>query len=232
MANIRFGAMIADARGKLGGVTFTRSGAGSVARTTVKCTNPRSARQGDVRSRLSHLAKYWSATLEAADRAAWRDYALNTSWTNRVGTAANVSGMSAFIRLNSLRLQASLVILDTAPLQYGHAGTPAFAITAGATAQEIELLLPGDPWDDEETANHMLFFQRPNTSPGRDAIPAGGRFLQAVAGAVAPGLFPVTEDAPAFPLMDGLQCHVTGIFLDADGRVGAPYTASIITVDP
>lgn len=232
MANIKYGPIVADIRGSIAGTCFSRGAGGPIARNAPKPCNPKSALQNVIRAGLARLTQYWGGTLEEVDRQAWRDYAAATSWTNRVGTAANVSGLSAFVRLNSLRIQAGLPIQESAPGQSGHAGSAAFEITTHAPDQQIIISNPGVPYDDTDVNNVMLFFQHGPTSAGRISLPSMKRFAGAQGGVAAPpSKFPLTLDAP-ITFSNGQNVAVAGILIDALGRVGSPFVARVLAANP
>ena len=65
MARIKFGMMMTDARGKLGGQVFSKNRSGAYVRTKVTPSNPRSMAQMSSRSILGSLSVMWnSLTLE------------------------------------------------------------------------------------------------------------------------------------------------------------------------
>ena len=232
MANIKFSAIVSDARGAVGGVVFGRGGGGAIARTNVKPVNPRSARQNSCRAVMAQLTQYWSAKLIEAERIAWRAYAAGTSWTNKVGTSASISGLAAFVRLNTLLIQAGLAIEKDAPTMTGHAGQPTFTFTANPSTGTCLVANPSLPFDKDVTDSRLLLFIHTPTNAGRLRPSGTKRYLQLIAGSsVSPPSFPVAANSP-FPYLAGQNVTLTGIFIDPYGRIGGDYSKTVVAAVP
>ena len=232
MANIKFGPLVADVRGSVGGTCFSRTAGGAIVRNAPKPCNPRSAPQMARRATLAYLAAYWSRTLTEPFRGAWTDYALGTTWTNRVGGPAIITGLAAFIRLNSLELLIGNPIRANAPTALGHAGTPSFTITANPTACMLGIALPSAPYVNTANDWYMTFFEHGPTNVGR-TLPGGQRiYLGFVASASGtPPSWPKSI-AANLNFFTGQRTYVTGILIDSDYRVGGDYTASVVAAVP
>ena len=133
MARIKFGMMMTDARGKLGGHVFTKARSGATVRTKVTPVNPKSVAQGAVRSRFASLSQSWSS-LSEAQRLAWNALALATGKTNIFGDKYFPSGKNLFVAVNSNILLAGGTIINDAP---SNITMP--AITAFDGAIELDL---------------------------------------------------------------------------------------------
>lgn len=133
MARIKFGMMMTDARGKLGGHVFTKARSGATVRTKVSPTNPQSVAQGVVRSRFASLSQSWSS-LDEAQRLSWNALALATGKTNIFGDKYFPSGKNLFVAVNSNVLLAGGTIIVNAP---SNITMP--AITAFDGAIELDL---------------------------------------------------------------------------------------------
>ena len=232
MANVKFSSIVADARGAVGGVVFGRGGGGAIARTNVKPTNPRSSRQSACRAVLAQLTQYWSAKLIESERIAWRAYAAGTSWTNKVGTSASISGLAAFVRLNTLLVQAGLAIEKDAPTMTGHAGQPSFTFTANPTSGTCLIAEPSLPFEKAVTDSRLLLYIHTPTNAGRLRPSGNKRYLQLIAGNLgAPPTFPVAANSP-FPYLAGQNVSITGIFIDQYGRIGGDFTKTVVAAVP
>jgi hypothetical protein len=99
MAKILFGNMIADARGKMGGVVYSRNTYGAYARQKVSPVQPRSATQLNQRNRLVAQSKDWGSISQAA-RDAWGSFALTHPIRDVFGLSKNLSGQAMFMKLN------------------------------------------------------------------------------------------------------------------------------------
>lgn len=103
-AKIKFGMMMTDARGKLGGQVFSRNRAGAYVRTKVTPVNPRTTFQQSVRSVFGSISSAWSA-LTAVQRASWNEAVTNWQRTNIFGDLTTPTGKSLFQRLNNGLIQ-------------------------------------------------------------------------------------------------------------------------------
>lgn len=97
---MKFGALVVDGRGKVGGHVASKNRAGSYLRTKVTPVNPRTQAQVNVRGFFGTLAKAW-AGLSDAQRLAWN--AATDLWksTNIFGDLKNPSGFNLFVKLNT-----------------------------------------------------------------------------------------------------------------------------------
>lgn len=114
MAKIKFGMMMTDARGKLGGQVFSKNRGGAYIRTKVTPSNPRSTFQQAIRSLLSTFSQQWSA-LTAAQRATWNGAVANWSKTDIFGDIKNPTGKNLFVRLNNKAVNAGYAAMTDAP---------------------------------------------------------------------------------------------------------------------
>jgi len=232
MACIKLGIGIADIRGQVGGVKFSRGAGGATASNSPKPINPRSSHQMARRAALAQVTVAWNGTLTEIQRQSWRDYAAGTSWTNKVGTSANISGLAAFARLNTLLLLIGSAIQPAAPTTNGHSGSPTFTFTANDTTNVIAVAEPSAPFDKDIDLSRMVWFQYGATNAGRLALSNKRRYADKTPGdaMIAPS-FPL---ALATPLVfnAGQRVSLGGVYIDEIGRIGARYTASVIAATP
>ena len=100
MARIKFGMMMTDARGKLGGHVFTKAKSGATIRTKVTPLNPKTSAQSEARSALGANSQAWR-TLSEAQRLAWNSAAQEVSKTNAFGDTYFPSGKNYFTAVNN-----------------------------------------------------------------------------------------------------------------------------------
>lgn len=100
MSKIKWGAIVVDGRGKLGGHVFTKTRSGATMRTKVTPVNPQSPAQAAARSRLGSQSQAWRGLTEE-QRIAWNDLAARTSKTNIFGDQYFPTGKNLFTGLNS-----------------------------------------------------------------------------------------------------------------------------------
>jgi hypothetical protein len=114
MAKIKFGMMMTDARGKLGGQVFSKNRGGAYIRTKVTPSNPRTADQQANRALLGSLSQSWSGLTEA-ERASWNGAVSNWAKTNIFGDSHNPTGKNLFVQLNKNLSAAGFATILVAP---------------------------------------------------------------------------------------------------------------------
>ena len=176
MALIRYGAVIVDSRGTVGGMTFKATRAGlAMQRKSTPRTTPTQATSLQ-RARFAELSQDWHATLDASQRAAWRALAAANPLADPWGTTWPLSGLAFYIRTNlSLLALGQTKITDAPATQAVTAlATATLAITAPNTATLTFTPTP-------TTANHLLLLRAtPAMSPGLSQY--SGRYRQLAVG--------------------------------------------------
>lgn len=115
---MKFGALVVDGRGKIGGHVASKNRAGAYLRTKVTPVNPQTAAQNLVRSRLTTLSQAWKSLTEAQRQSfnsAVGDYAKSDIF----GDVRNPSGANLFQRLNNNLLGVGESIIEEAPQPQG-----------------------------------------------------------------------------------------------------------------
>lgn len=195
---MKFVPMIAGSMsGKMGAVVASHNAGGQYFRRRSIPTNPNTARQQTTRSVMGGLAQYWSSDLTESERNAWREYAANTPYTDRVGETITMSGLNAFVRSNSLNLiwaeeggVGPGTILDAAPVIFNTGapplGVPSFAADfttpPGTTNITVSFASPAD-----EAGDTFLFVAAPQTN--------GTRFYKGPYQLAATGQFSATDQS-------------------------------------
>lgn len=103
MAKIKFGMMMTDARGKLGGQVFSKNRSGAYVRTKVTPVNPQTVSQQANRSLLGSLSANWSS-LSDTERSAWNNAVEQWQKTNVFGDLMKPTGKNLFTSLNKVML--------------------------------------------------------------------------------------------------------------------------------
>lgn len=99
MAKIKFGMMMTDARGKLGGQVFSKNRAGSYVRTKVTPVNPQTSAQIASRAILASLSSGWNG-LSTSAIASWNGAVANWQKTDIFGDLKNPTGKNLYVSLN------------------------------------------------------------------------------------------------------------------------------------
>lgn len=111
---IKWGALVVDGRGKIGGQVASKNRSGSYMRNKVTPVNPATLAQTVVRSQLAALATGWRA-LTAAQRASWIGAVEGFSKTDIFGDIKNPSGFNLYCRINMNLNLVNTATLSTAP---------------------------------------------------------------------------------------------------------------------
>lgn len=99
MAKIKFGMIVTDARGKLGGHVMAKNRSGNYARTKTTPTNPQTTAQMGVRGIFATISSAWSGLTEA-QRSSWNGLVSSYARTDIFGDLRNPTGKALFQRLN------------------------------------------------------------------------------------------------------------------------------------
>ena len=99
MAKIKFGAMMVDASGKLGGQVFSKNRGGAYIRTKTTPLNPQTTAQMSIRGIFASISSAWSGLSEAS-RQSFNNLVSSYARTDIFGDLRNPSGKNLFQRLN------------------------------------------------------------------------------------------------------------------------------------
>lgn len=111
MAKIKFGMMMTDASGKLGGQVFSKNRGGAYVRTKVTPSNPQTTAQMGVRGIFASISSSWS-TLTEEGRATFNNLVGDYARTDIFGDLRNPSGKALFQRLNQNLLLTEQETID------------------------------------------------------------------------------------------------------------------------
>jgi hypothetical protein len=114
MANIKYGHLISEARGKLNGSVFSRNTYGAYMRQKVSPIQPRTARQQQVRQSLAAIASSWR-DLTQTQRDGWNALAQQVTRINVFGDNVPLSGFNLYGRLNRNVVEAGGTLISDAP---------------------------------------------------------------------------------------------------------------------
>lgn len=163
------GLLTADARGKLGGVTFTRSaGVGTLRRNNAP-TNRSSRSQQNSRQAIASVAYAWRG-LTFAEQLAWNTLAGLTSWSNVLGQAYAPTGQQLFsscqLNLLSCGLAMQLTALTALPLIPSITGVVAFYGSSTNYGVYVGATSDGSPFYQQlyAAANRQQFYSLPRVN--------------------------------------------------------------------
>jgi hypothetical protein len=140
MARIKFGMIVVDGRGKLGGHVLSKNRAGAYARTKVTPVNPQTSYQTAARSLFASISQAWSG-LSQASIDGWNEAVNGWQKTDIFGDLKQPSGKALFQRLNNQAQSAGFPAVLSAP---EHELMPSGVITAAnLNATLSDLAFPG-----------------------------------------------------------------------------------------
>lgn len=161
MAKIMFGAIATDARGKVAGIVYSKNAAGAYIRQKVSPTQSLTTRRGLVRSRLTNLSKFWSASLTASQVAAWNSFSKNNPVTDVFGRSQTLSGIQTYCRLNAIILNVGGTQIDDPPASLTIQGITTIAATAAAGTPALSIVFGPSPLDTNVCLNVFATQQLP-----------------------------------------------------------------------
>lgn len=226
MAKIKFGSVITDSRGHIGGITYAWTRFGNIARRLVTPTRRQTPATQESRSRFMTLSKRWWSTLTPTDRDDWRALAVANPRPNLWGDEYPLTGHQLYIGINSLLDQAGYPIVDAAPPDQTVSGLATISITAAAP-NDLEITFTPTPLP----ADHLLYiFGHANYSPGIGITPSGLKFVEATAEEEASPLQIGTEFTDELGLIiTGRQQMILAQLLNVtNGAVSVPIPAAVI----
>lgn len=223
MAKIKFGMMMTDARGKLGGQVFSKNRAGAYVRTKVTPSNPRTISQMESRSILGTLSAGWNA-LTDAQRASFNNAVESWQKTNIFGDMVKPTGKNLYTSLNKNLLQAELSPINVAPQKMDLPALTGFVPTFDLVASEIDLGIASVP-----SGVVLQVSATPMLNAGVNYVAGKSRVIAYVpAGAVsASALFDAYVDRFGLPT-DGANIHFQLKYIGTNGQAGVPVSAKAV----
>jgi len=114
MAKVKDPLFSSDARGKVGGIVFSKAKQGSTVRIRTNPSQPQTADQLLVRGYLSQASQNWAA-LTAQQRTDWAEWAALHPVTNAFGDQVYLSGHQAYCSLAAVLLALGKSLPTTPP---------------------------------------------------------------------------------------------------------------------
>lgn len=157
---IKFGALVVDGRGKLGGHVASKNAAGAFLRTKVTPTNPRTVAQSLARALFAAISALWSSLLEA-QRDAWNEAVSEWQETNVFGDLKKPTGKALFQRLNNQAQSAEWPAVLDVPIK---AALPPEIVTAVEIAIAVGTITLTDA--STSATNHIMLWATVGLSAG------------------------------------------------------------------
>lgn len=217
---IQLGGVALDARGSIGGMTFSRNRFGNYVRARTTPVNPNTGRQNAIRSAVSSLAQQWSNILTQTQRDEWEVYADAITRSNKLGQQIKLTGFNMFIRSNSVRLQdGNPVVLDGPSTLTLPGADPVFEAEVDEAGQQISITFdPALPWNIVDNGFMFIAMSIPKAT-GVNFIGGPFRIAGAIDGDTAsPPTSPQVLNVP-FPVAESQAIAVRARISEADGRL-------------
>lgn len=163
MAKIRFGEVVADARGSIDGITYSRNRFGAYARNRVAPVQPRTPFQLAVRETFAQLSQQWRA-LSEAERLDWSTLGEQIERTDSLGNTYTLTGLQAFMDVNLNRSTLGEAATSSAPALDTIPGILTATITEAIPGQlDVNYTASGGA-----ATNRFLVFATAPVSQGRN----------------------------------------------------------------
>jgi hypothetical protein len=111
MALVKYGAIVAEIRGKESGVVFSRNAYGAYVRNKTSPINPQTSFQQQQRAYMGAVSQQWSGLTEG-EKSAWGLLGEQVVRTNRLGDQTQYTGFNLFMRCNRNRSILGLGIIS------------------------------------------------------------------------------------------------------------------------
>jgi len=112
---IKWGSIVVEGSGKLGGHVFYKGKGDAVIRTLARAKNPQTKYQQTIKARFTKLTQDWSDLTEV-QRQSWNNAESSFSRKNRFGDTVFLTGKNLYNALNQQRLIIGSPILLSAPM--------------------------------------------------------------------------------------------------------------------
>lgn len=222
----KFGAIVVDGRGKIGGHVASKNRAGSYFRTKVTPVNPSTAAQVNARSRFTNFAQAWRG-LTANQRAAWNSAVTDFKKTNIFGDLNSPSGFNLYQRLNNNLAVIGQAAIDVPPLPGSVEYFTALSVTGVSNTGVVTLNFdPAVP-----AGQSVKLFATPPMSAGKNYAKESFRLIDVLTSADASPLAITTAYNAKFGSVGeaGQKFFVKAVFVDdATGIEGIASVASAI----
>jgi len=134
----KFGAIVTDGRGKLGGSVFSKNRYGLYEKSKVTPINTPSAYKSIIKNNHKTVVSAWS-NLTDAERQSWNSGTYNFPQKNTFSDTCYLSGYALFLKLNLNRLLLSQSLLHNCPTTKGISNIIAAAVQAFVSINKLIL---------------------------------------------------------------------------------------------
>jgi len=224
---IKFGSIVTDGRGKIGGHVASKNRSGAYIRTKVTPVNAQTTAQTNVRNRFSGFSQGWAALTEA-QRAAWNAAVASYARTDIFGDLKNPTGFNLFQRLNNNLAVCGVAQISDPPVPESvgtcTAGVLTYAVGTPALSLALSNAVPAD--------TEMKVFATAPMSAGKSFVKAEFRLITTLAAAATSPANLLTAYQTKFGSVGAVGQKIS-VKLEAvntnTGQTGSPSQASAIS---
>ncbi len=215
--------ILGSLRGSIGDNTFSHNRGGDYVRRRVSPTNPNSTRQQTMRTILGSLAALWSTGLTAGQREQWNTWAANQNKEGPLGNSISLTGINAYVWLNSHLVDAGDPRIDAPPVIVAPIGLLTFAVDVSAL-NTADVTFTGTPL----AANHkaVLFMSLPQSGAAQPNF----KQSRIVGYSVAAQASPWAATTP-FGVISGQTVVFWGAILDDETGLISPFLRAVDVSD-
>lgn len=153
-----FDPLLAVASGSAGDLVASHNQYGPYTRRRVTPIDPATRLQDARRRHLANVSWRWINILTAAQRRAWRTYAANMTYVNRVGGPYRVHAQASFVRCNASRLDPAIGWVNDPPTIYSQPVWTQPAVDSMGTLGFVWITIdPADKWANHDNAGMFIF---------------------------------------------------------------------------
>lgn len=175
---VKFGSIVTDGRGKVGGHVMSKNRAGSYIRTKVSPVNPRTASQLAIRGQFGTLATGWRA-LTQAQRNAWNNAVSQWQTSNIFGDLKAPTGLQLYERVNNNLLSSGASAISTPAVPAGVSTVTLSSLTYTSGTPALSLVMSGAV----PAGTRVKVFATPPLSAGINAVKSQFRLITTLAAA-------------------------------------------------
>lgn len=168
----KFGAIVVDGRGKIGGHVASKNRAGAYFRTKVTPVNPQSSAQLNARNRFTNFSQGWSG-LTDEQRSAWNAAVVHFARTDIFGDLKNPTGFNLYQRLNNNLAVIGAAQLESPPLPVA-VGVVVVVNLSVVKATDLVNLMLSEPIPNNTA---IKIFATPPLTPGRSYVKSTYRLI-------------------------------------------------------
>lgn len=220
---IKFGSIVTEGSGKIGGHVAAKNRAGAYLRTKTTPVNPSSTFQQNARGILGALSSQWSG-LTAAQRESFNKAVSQFAKTDIFGDLKNPSGINLFVKLNSNLINTGQAQITAAPTKVEIPFSPITSIVFDVSSSLATITLSDGALD----GSKVMVYATPSLSAGTSYAKNQKRFVGAYT--VAAGVIEFGTDyiARFGAFVAGSNIQASFRVVEATGQQGAEQSAPVL----